>query len=86
MNGRDPEGKPISQGYSVTSFDKDGPATGSETWDTVALNRIDPNTVDALLQKNGKVVQSSSLMVSNDVKTLTINAPGTNEQGQNTGA
>jgi len=43
---------------------KDVPYTGSPDADTIALTRVDARTINAVLKKNGKVVQTTNAMTS----------------------
>ena len=69
--------------YYKANWDvKDYPITGSQTADTVSLNRIDDYTTERTDKKGGKVVGTLRRVVSQDGKTLTITTKSTNAQGQ----
>jgi hypothetical protein len=48
----------------------------------VALKRIDARTIERTDKKGEKVVATSSRVVSEDGKTMTVTTTGTNAQGQ----
>lgn len=50
--------------------------------DTVARTRIDANTVQTALKKNGKVTTTQTSTVSADGKTRTVTTKGFNGAGQ----
>ncbi len=68
--------------YTAKYDGKDYPVTGSDVFDTVALKRINANTVAATLKKSGKVVATARRVVSKDGKTLTLTNNGTNAKGE----
>jgi hypothetical protein len=70
--------------YTAQYDGKDYPITGSQTADTVALKRIDARTLERTDKKGEKVVATSTRVVSEDGKTMTITTKGTNPQGQAT--
>jgi len=75
------EGKDITVS-STTSYDgKDYPIQGSPDVDTGNAKRIDANTVETTIKRNGKVVGRSKRTVSKDGKTLTVVTKGTNANG-----
>jgi hypothetical protein len=60
----------------VAKYDgKDVPITSPQL-DTVALKRIDANTVERTGKVRGKVVETATMVVSNGGKTLTITTKG----------
>jgi hypothetical protein len=60
----------------VAKYDgKDAPITSPQL-DTVSLKRIDENTVERTGKIAGKAVETSTLVVSNGGKTLTITTKG----------
>ncbi len=60
----------------------DVPITGNPNADTVALKRINASTIEATLKKGGKVVLTTTSVVSKDGKVMTQTAKGTNASGQ----
>ena len=76
----------LSQLPIAATYDgKDTPVTGSGApYDTIALKRIDPNTVELTTKKDGKVVSKGKRVVSKDGKVMTITSKGTNAKGEAT--
>jgi hypothetical protein len=77
----DAAGKKVTIAFSAMYDGKDYKYSGPDA-DTIALTRVNPNTVDATLKRNGKVVQTTHNVTSADGKTRTQTATGTNAQGQ----
>jgi hypothetical protein len=75
-------GAPTKTEYTAQYDGKDAPITGSQNADTVALKRIDARTIERTDKKGEKVVATSSRVVSEDGKTMTVTTTGTNAQGQ----
>jgi hypothetical protein len=53
-------------------FDRDHLVSGSLTYDTVRLRRVDPLTVDAVLSHAGRVWGTARRVVSQDGETMTV--------------
>ena len=68
--------------YTANYDGKDYPMTGSQNADTVSLKRIDARTMERADKKGDKVVLTSTRVVSEDGKTMTVTTKGTNAQGQ----
>ena len=68
--------------YTATFDGKDHPVKGNPDWDTTALKRIDPRTIEFTRKKGGKVVQTARSVVAADGKTRTVTVTGVNAQGQ----
>jgi hypothetical protein len=68
--------------YTAQYDGKDYPMTGSQNADAVALKRIDARTMERTDKKGEKVVATSTRVVSEDGKTMTVTTKGTNAQGQ----
>jgi hypothetical protein len=68
--------------YTAQYDGKDYPMTGSQNADTVSLKRIDARTMERTDKKGDKVVLTSTRVVSEDGKTMTVTTKGTNAQGQ----
>jgi hypothetical protein len=69
----------------VASYDgKDYPyiRQGPNGADTVAIHRIDANSIEFTAKKAGKVATTGSLVVSKDGNALTITSRGTTASGQ----
>lgn len=80
--GTDSDGKPIHVQYSAKLDGKDYPATGSANADAVSVRRIDPNTLETLQKKDGKVVMTITTKVSKDGKMRTSTWHGKNAEGK----
>ena len=52
--------------------------------DTIAVKRVDASTTVGTAKKAGKVVQTTTAVVSGDGKVMTMTSKGTNEQGKPT--
>jgi hypothetical protein len=52
--------------------------------DTIALKRVDDQTIELILKRKGKVVQNTKSVLSSDGRTLTFTSSGTNPAGQPT--
>ena len=72
----------VTLGFSAHYDGKDYKYTGSPDYDTVALKRVDANTIEATLKKGGKVVQTTKAVVSSNGKMRTITYTGMNAKGQ----
>ena len=77
-------GKISTTTYSAHFDGKDYPYVGSQSFDTIALKRIDASTFTSEIKKAGKVVATVKNTVSPDGKTMTVSIKGTNAQGQPT--
>jgi hypothetical protein len=64
--------------YTAQYDGKDYPITGSQNADTVSLKRIDARTMERTDKKGEKVVATSTRVVSEDGKTMTVTVKGTN--------
>jgi hypothetical protein len=82
LKGIDAEGKPTLVQYTAKYDGKDYPVTGSPDFDAISLRRVHALTAEATLKKGGKVIQTSTRVVSKDGKTLTLTTTGTNAKGQ----
>ena len=77
------DGKAISYSFSVKFDGKDNPVMGSAPngADTISATRTDTHHYVATLKKGGTVVGTSKVTVSDDGKTTTVDATGTNMAG-----
>ena len=80
--GTNAEGKPIDSQLTGNYDGKYYPITGNPDVDTVALKRIDANTVEITRKKAGKVVSTGTRVASKDGKTLTLTENGVNAKGE----
>jgi len=67
--------------YSVKADGKDQMVKG-QSFDTIAVQAPDPNTVKITVKNDGKVTGESTRMLSSDGKTLTITGKNTPPNGQ----
>jgi hypothetical protein len=80
-------GSSVNYGYTVNYDGKDYPITGFGSPNgatTIAITRVDANTFESTLKKDGKVVLSNRTVYSADGKLRTITGKGTAESGQAT--
>jgi hypothetical protein len=77
------DGKPLAYGFSVQFDGKDNAVSGSMPAgaDTISAKRVDANHYVATLKKGGNVIGTSSVSVSADGKTTTVDATGTTASG-----
>ena len=71
----------IEYGYSANLDGKEYPMNGELTpngADTIAINRIDAVTIEAILRRAGEVVLTTRSVISKDGKVLTHTSSGTN--------
>jgi hypothetical protein len=68
--------------YTANFDGKDYPVIGWNDWDSVALKRVDSLTIEHTRKKGGKVVNTATVTVSKDGRTLTVRAKGVNSKGQ----
>lgn len=67
----------------TTNYDgKDSPVTGSPDTDMVARKLVDPNTVETITKKDGKVMTTQLSVVSKDGLTRTVTTKGVNAKGE----
>jgi hypothetical protein len=67
----------------TAKFDgKDYPVAGDPDRDTVAVKRIDDNTLEVVNKKAGKVTSRMKIVTSKDGKSRTNEVSGTNAKGQ----
>jgi hypothetical protein len=75
-------GKPVTTTYTATYDGKDAAVTGNPDYDTTSVKRIDGNNLELTRKRAGKVVQTVTMVLSNDGKTRTVTTTGVNAQGQ----
>jgi hypothetical protein len=80
--GVDAEGQPTGVQFTAKFDGQDYPVTGSQEWDTVVLKRLDASTIEQTRKKGGTVVQTATVVVSQDEQGLTIRVTGRNAKGQ----
>jgi hypothetical protein len=84
LQGIDASGKPINPDLNNLAINFDGKdhPTANVDYDTTAWKRISANKYDVIRKKTGKVVLTSTNVVSQDGKTMTITTKGVNAAGQ----
>jgi hypothetical protein len=78
----DADGKAAHTEYSGKYDGKENPITGSDSTDTVTLNKINATTSERIDKRGGKVVMTYTRKVSDDGKTLTVTQKGTDKDGK----
>lgn len=79
--GVDGNGNPTHVQYDAKFDGKDYPATGLPVGDTVSVNRMNANTIQATMKKDGQPVMTVTSVVSKDGKTRTSTFKGKDPQG-----
>src|SRR5262249_13844902 len=85
FEGIAPDGSKISYNFSTNYDGKDSPIAGTgqpNGADTVAITRVDTNTLKSVLKKAGKEVATTLTTVSKDGKTLTQESKGVDAAGK----
>ena len=84
IQGIDASGKPINPDVNnlLITFDGRDHSTPTVDYETTAWKRVDANQYLVVRKKGGKVVQTSTNMLSNDGRTMTITTTGRNAAGQ----
>jgi len=78
----DAEGKPINFQFTANYDGKDYPVTGNPDWDTITWKRIDAYKSESTRKKAGKVVGTTTRVVSKDGKTMKLTEEGVNAKGE----
>lgn len=83
LQGIDASGKPINPDMNNLAINFDGRdhPTANENYDTTAWKHINKNTYEVIRKKAGKVVLTSTNILSKDGKTMTITTKGVNAEG-----
>ena len=73
----------VQYGYTTNLDGKDSTLTGNNpNADTITVKRIDPQTLESVSKKGGKVTITQRNVLSTDGKTRTVTTTGTDAQGQ----
>jgi len=80
-DGVNAEGKPTMTDFTATFDGKDVAAKALPYGDTVSAKRIDANTVEVTMKKDGKALVTVTSVVSKDGKTRTSTFAGKDEAG-----
>ncbi len=84
LQGIDASGKPINPDMNnlAISFDGKDHPTANMDYDTTAWKRISASTYEVIRKRAGKIVLTSTNVISKDGKTMTITTKGVNADGQ----
>ena len=82
-DGVDADGKAIHSEFAAKYDGKDYPVTG-RSYDTIALTRVDANTITLVPKKGGKAIGRGRVAVSKDGKTRTVTGKGKDANGHDT--
>ena len=84
LQGIDASGKPINPDMNDLAINFDGKdhPTATVNYDTTAWKRISADKYEVIRKKAGKIVLTSTNVVSQDGKTMTITTNGVNADGQ----
>ena len=81
--GIDAQGNPTKTDFGVISFDgKSSPITGSPAYDAASYKQVNASTFEFTRTKAGRVVQTTTLVLSADGKSSTLTTTGVNANGQ----
>jgi hypothetical protein len=78
----DAEGKQTSVENTRIYDGMSHPVTGNPSYDAGSFTRVDPYTIIISYTKAGKLVRTATNVVSQDGKTITATATGTDARGQ----
>ena len=79
----DAQGNPAKGIFGPYLFDgKSYPVTGNPAFDAVSLKQVNDSTVEQTRTKAGKVVQTTTDVISADGKTWTLTTTGVDANGQ----
>ena len=81
-HGENAEGSPIHIEFTAKYDGQDNPVTGSPDFNSIALKRIDADTIEATIKKDGMVRGTSRTVISHDGQTRTLTSKGKNAAGQ----
>ncbi len=81
-DGIDGDGNPTHVAYTAKFDGQDYPITGVPYADTIAVKRIDANTIQSASKKGQEVVMTVTSTVSKDGKTRTSTFKGKDAQGR----
>jgi hypothetical protein len=77
------DGTKSSWGFTADYDGKDVPVTGTSPYgDTASLTRVDDKTIRITSKQGGKVMATSTIVLSADGKTRTSTTKGTDSKGQ----
>ena len=76
------DGKTVPGAWTVVYDGKDRAETGDPLADSLSLTRTDPYHRTAISKKNGKIVSTTTGVISPDGKTMTLTTKGKNAKGE----
>jgi hypothetical protein len=77
------DGTTSKWGFTANYDGKDYPVTGKSPYgDTVSVTRVKPRTIRITSKQDGKVMTTSTIVVSDDGKTRTTTTKGTGSDGK----
>ena len=76
------DGTPFVRTYTAHYDGKDYPTTGQPDAESIAIKRIDRFTTETIQKRGGKVVITSTRVVSKDGKSFTLTSKGINAAGK----
>lgn len=82
VDGTDADGKALHNEWTGKFDGKDYAVTGDPTSDTRAYKKVNDNTLDMTIKKDGKVTATGTIVVSADGKTRTVTTSGTDAKGK----
>jgi hypothetical protein len=82
VDGTDADGKALHNEWTGKFDGKDYAVTGDPTSDMRAYKKVNENTLDMTIKKDGKVTATGKIVVSADGKTRTVNTSGTDAKGK----
>ena len=82
VDGTNPDGTAAHSEWTGKFDGKDYPVTGDATADTRAYKQINPNTLQLINKKGGKVTVTGRIVVSADGKTRTVTTGGKDSKGR----
>jgi len=82
VQGASMQGQPVNFTYEAKLDGTPGTASGSDTFDSIAFQRVSTHVLKATAKKGDKVVYTDRRVVSKDGKSLTITRTGTDSQGK----
>jgi hypothetical protein len=82
VDGTNADGKALHNEWTGKFDGKDYAVTGDPTSDTRAYKKVNDNTLDMTIKKDGKVTATGTVVVSADGKTRTVTTSGTDAKGK----
>jgi hypothetical protein len=83
-DGDDGTGKPTHSEWTGKFDGKDYPVTGNPNLDARSYKKVNDHTLAISNKKDGKVVESGRIVVSDDGKSRTLTIKGTDSEGKKT--